>query len=456
MNGRLNSFSGKADSMLTSSKQSKAADRQPALQETSTDSQEKQRLYKRTLLVVVISQIFGGAGLAAGITVGALLAQEMLGTDRFAGIPSALFTLGSAGAALLVGRLSQRYGRRLGLSAGFIAGGLGAAGVVAAAVTNSIFLLFISLIIYGSGFASNLLARYAGTDLANSHQRATAVSTVMVSTTFGAIAGPNLIQAMSGLAKLVGIPPLAGPFILAAAAFTLAGLVLFVFLRPDPLLLVKAMETTKADTAAPGQAILTRQQNKKGIFVGTAVMVISHSVMVGIMAITPVHMGHHGHGLGNVGLLISIHAGSMYLPSLFTGKLVDKAGRSAIAIASGITLLGAGLLAAFAPPESMFLLTTSLALLGLGWNLGLVSGTALIVDSTNPDTRAKTQGSVDVLISLAGAMAGAGAGLAAAQFGYGILSIAGGILSLLLVPAAVWLRTGSDYTFENRAKTVSK
>ena len=56
------------------------------------DSPEKKRmLYKRTLLIVSISQIFGGAGLAAGITVGALLAQEMMGTNAFAGMPAAIF-----------------------------------------------------------------------------------------------------------------------------------------------------------------------------------------------------------------------------------------------------------------------------------------------------------------------------------------------------------------------------
>lgn len=43
--------------------------------------EEQQKLYKRTLIIVSISQMFGGAGLAAGITVGALLAQQMLGTD---------------------------------------------------------------------------------------------------------------------------------------------------------------------------------------------------------------------------------------------------------------------------------------------------------------------------------------------------------------------------------------
>lgn len=188
--------------------------------------EEQQKLYKRTLIIVSISQMFGGAGLAAGITVGALLAQQMLGTDAFAGLPTAMFTLGSALAAFIVGKLSQRYGRRIGLATGFIVGGFGAIGVVMAALTNSIILLLISLLIYGAGTATNLQARYAGTDLADKKQRATAVSITMVMTTFGAVAGPNLVGVMGSFAHSIGVPKLAGPFILSAAAFILAGLVL--------------------------------------------------------------------------------------------------------------------------------------------------------------------------------------------------------------------------------------
>ena len=113
----------------------------------------------------------------------------MLGTDTFAGLPTAMFTLGSALATFIVGKLSQRYGRRIGLATGFIVGGFGAIGVVMAALTNSIILLLISLLIYGAGTATNLQARYAGTDLADKKQRATAVSITMVMTTFGAVAG---------------------------------------------------------------------------------------------------------------------------------------------------------------------------------------------------------------------------------------------------------------------------
>ncbi|MCU4666583.1 MFS transporter [Bacillus paralicheniformis] len=422
----------------------KSLDVQSASLQSYIGSPEKQKtLYKRTLFVVSVSQIFGGAGLAAGITVGALIAQQMLGTDAYAGVPTALFTLGSAGAALFVGRLSQRYGRRAGLSAGFVIGGLGAIGVIIAAIINSIFLLFASLLIYGAGTATNLQARYAGTDLANRKQRATAVSVTMVMTTFGAVAGPNLVNVMGGFAHSIGVPSLAGPFILAAAAYILAGVVLFIMLRPDPLVIARTIESSKQEPSDKGHLTTTEHtENKRGVIVGAAVMVLTQIVMVAIMTMTPVHMRHHGHDLGAVGLVIGFHIGAMYLPSLVTGVLVDKLGRTAMAIASGTTLLLAGLIAAFAPGDSMVLIVIALSLLGLGWNFGLISGTALIVDSTETATRAKTQGTVDVLIALSGAAGGALSGMVVAGSSYLTLSLTGGILSLLLIPVVAWSREG--------------
>ncbi|MFP3510237.1 MFS transporter [Peribacillus sp. SIMBA_075] len=412
------------------------------LNQSYVDSQEKQKmLYKRTLIIISISQIFGGAGLAAGITVGALLAQQMLGTDAFAGLPSGLFTLGSAGAALIVGRLSQRYGRRTGLTAGFMIGGLGAIGVITAAIINSIFLLFASLLIYGAGTATNLQARYAGTDLASNKQRATAISITMVFTTFGAVAGPNLVNVMGDFATSIGIPSLAGPFILSAAAFILAGLVLFVMLRPDPLVIARTIEASNQDSDRIEHSADTEQRaNKRGIIVGATIMVLTQIVMVAIMTMTPVHMRHHGHNLGEIGLVIGFHIGAMYLPSLVTGVLVDKFGRTAMAIASGATLLLAGLISAIAPGDSMILLVIALSLLGLGWNFGLISGTALIVDSTETSTRAKTQGTVDVLIALSGASGGALSGMIVAGSSYTTLSFIGGLLSILLIPVVIWSR----------------
>ncbi|WP_440119927.1 MFS transporter [Paenibacillus sp. QZ-Y1] len=416
-----------------------------ATQEYVVSPEKQLQLHKRTMGIVIVSQIFGGAGLAAGITVGALLAQEMLGTDRYAGIPTSLFTLGSAAAALLVGRLSQHKGRRIGLATGFLAGGMGAIGVVLAAIFNNLPLLFISLLVYGGGTATNMQARYAGTDLALPTERAKAISMAMLFTTFGAVAGPNLVNAMGRFATSVGAPALSGPFMLAAVAYIVAGLVLLIFLRPDPFFVAKAIAEAKLvkerlNGTEKSEKMIPSVQ-KRGIIIGSTVMILTQIVMVAIMIMTPVHMNHHGHGISDVGIVIGIHVAAMYLPSLITGILVDKLGRTVMFYASGVTLLLAGLLAAYAPGDSLMLFILALTLLGLGWNFGLISGTAAIIDATPPQVRAKIQGKVDVLIALAGASGGAMSGMIVAQTSFSTLSLIGGFLSLLLIPVVVWSRT---------------
>ncbi|WP_068401678.1 MFS transporter [Kribbia dieselivorans] len=406
-------------------------------------------IHRRTLTTVVASQMLGGAGLAAGVTVGALLAQDMLGTESVAGLPSGLFTLGSAVAAFTVGRYSQVAGRRRGLAAGFAVGALGATAIVVAAVLNNPVLFFFSLFIYGAGTATNLQARYAGADLAPASQRATAASLAMVATTFGAVAGPNLVQPLGDLAEQFGIPRLAGPFLLAAVAYGLAGVVLFIFLRPDPLLTAQAcaaeeeVVATRSDAATSVAATRSGVRSgaprvASGVLLGATVMVLTQVTMVAIMTMTPVHMRHHHHDLSQIGLVIGFHIAAMFLPSPVTGRLVDRIGRLPMAVAAALTLLAAGVLGALAPGDSMVLISLALILLGLGWNFGLISGTALIVDSTPVSTRARTQGSVDVLIALAGAGGGVMSGVIVGASSFSVLALGGGILSLALIPVAVW------------------
>ncbi|MFI9604617.1 MFS transporter [Streptomyces sp. NPDC052043] len=395
---------------------------------------------RRILKVLVASQVLSGAGLAAGITVGALLAQDMLGTTGLAGLPSALFTAGSALAAIVVGRVSQARGRRPGLAAGYLTGAVGSAGVLAAAGLGSPVLLFVALFVYGAGTATNLQARYAGADLAAPTHRARAVSTVLVATTLGGVVGPNLAAPTGDLAATLGIPRLAGPFLLAGAAYAAAAAVLALWLRPDPLLLARTLaeaeQTPAARAAQAGPAAEDAPPKQRGgVVLGALVMVLTQLVMVAVMTMTPVHMHDHGHGTAASGLVIGIHVGAMYLPSPLTGRLVDRYGRIAIAGASGVTLLVAGLVAALAPGDSVALLALALALLGLGWNFGLVSGTAIITDTVPLATRARTQGMVDVCIAIAGATGGLASGLVVDLAGYPVLALTCGVLALAVLPA---------------------
>jgi MFS family permease len=397
---------------------------------------------RRTLAVLLLAQILSGAGLAAGITVGALLAEQMLGSSRLSGLPTVFFTIGSAAAAISLGRLSQRFGRRTGLSAGYLTGALGSVGAVIAAGIGNIVLLFGSMLVYGAGAATNLQARYAGADLAAPSRRGRAVSIVLVATAVGAILGPNLVRATGTVATEIGFPALAGPFMLAGLAYGSSALVLWLLLRPDPLLLARSLaadassQDAKAGTGLSGNTAVPKPRPGWSwpLASGAGIMILTQLIMVAIMTITPIHIEHHGHGIGITGIVIGAHVAGMFLPSPFSGWLVDRFGYLAIAVSAGVTLLAAGLIAAWAPVDSVATLVLALVLLGVGWNLGLVSGTTLVTDAVPLATRARTQGVVDLGIALAGAGGGLSSGLIFAATSYATLSLTGGLLALLIIP----------------------
>ncbi|BDH56415.1 MFS transporter [Tsukamurella sp. PLM1] len=166
-------------------------------------------------------------------------------------------------------------------------------------------------------------------------------------------------------------------------------------------------------------------------------MVVTQIGMTAVMTMTPVHMQSHHHGLGAVGMVIGLHIAGMYLPSPVTGLLVDRVGRLPMVVASGVVLAAAGLLAAVGPGESLAANIAALVLLGVGWNFGLVAGTALVVDGTELVDRARVQGKVDVLIALSGAGGGLASGVVVSAWTYPALGLGVATLTVVAVGAAL-------------------
>ena len=408
-------------------------------------SDDLEATQRRTLRVLFVAQVFSGAGLAAGVSVGGLLAEDMIGGQGYAGLPAALFTLGSALAAWLVGSLSQAFGRRPGLALGYGVGAVGGVGTVAAAAIDSVPLLLISLFFYGSGTATNLQARYAGADLAHPDRRGRAISAVLVATTVGAVIGPNLVNVTGSIAKHMGTPALAGPFMLATLAYGCGAIVVVTWLRPDPLLVARTHARAAAGDT-PTVVLAATRGETRSVRLAAAVMVLTQLVMLAVMTMTPVHMRHHGHGLAATGLVISLHIAAMFLPSPLSGALADRIGRRPI-IAMGAVMLGlAGAVAATAPVDSVAVLGLALVLLGLGWNLGVIGGTALLTDAVPLQRRAKTQGAADVALALSGAAGGLGSGAIVAGSSFAVLSVAGGLVGLAILPLLLATRTRSPTT----------
>jgi len=166
-------------------------------------------------------------------------------------------------------------------------------------------------------------------------------------------------------------------------------------------------------------------------------------VMVGVMVMTPVHMGHAGGSEGAtlrvIGLVISVHVAGMYLFSPLVGVLADRAGRRATVAVGGALLLAAAGLAGTAGPGDAVQLGVGLLLLGLGWSCGLIAGSTLVTESVGPELRPTAQGGTDLLMGLGAAVAGVVGGPLLALGGFGLVS---GVSAALVLPLVVVWVTG--------------
>jgi MFS family permease len=392
-------------------------------------------LQRRTMQVLVTAQLLGAAGLAAGGTAGALLAEHLTGSPAAAGVPLSLLVLGSGVGAVVVARVMADHGRRAGLVAAYLAGAAGGALVVAAAGWESWPLLLAGSLLLGGGNAAVMLARYAAADL--SRHRARSISTVVTAASVGAVAGPNLLGPAGPLAEAVGLPAPTGLYLLAIPAFLGAALVLVAFLRPDPLQVARA--TAGSGSAEPpavgGRGELAVLLGDRHIRLALLVLAIANLAMVGMMAVAPVHLHHHGAAMGTIGLLVGAHIAAMYLPSPVTGWLADTVGARVVAKLGALVLLAAGAVAAVAGSGHLGIMV-ALLLLGVGWNAGLIGGSALLRDApVSPSLRTRAEGLGELGMGAAAAVGGSGAGLLLATGGFGLLGLVAVTPCLLLLVA---------------------
>ncbi|MEV6755478.1 MFS transporter [Streptomyces sp. NPDC051214] len=396
-------------------------------------------LRRRTTAVLVASQILGGLGVPIGIALAPMLATEVSGTEALSGLAPTASVAGTALLSLPLAALMTSRGRRPGLVLAYLIGALGAGLVVLAAVIESFPLLLLGMAGFGAGSSANLQARFAAADLAEPDRRGRAISLVIWATTIGSVLGPNIAAPTSRAFAGTSIPEAAGPFLFAAGIFAVAGLVVAVLLRPDPLLTARALapqenHSAQSRSLRAGVAAVAASPMARLALVTVAA---SHTVMVSIMVMTPVDLGHHGASLQLVGLVISGHIAGMYALSPVMGWLSDRFGRlSVIGLAVGL-LCCAALLAGTAGP-SHGQTAAGLFVLGLGWSAGLVSGSALLTDSVPQPARAAVQGLSDLTMNTAAGIGGAAAGLIVARASYGWLNLIG--VCVLLPMAALALR----------------
>jgi MFS family permease len=401
---------------------------------------EIRRVQRRTLGTLVVAQSLGGIGITIGIAVAAILAEDLSGSESLAGLAQTSQVLGTALASFLLAHLMGRRGRRPGLVLGYVIGAAGAALCVVAGVVEMFPLLLVGATLLGATTAANNQSRYAATDLAPPDRRARSLSLVVWATTIGAVAGPNLTGVAGRAARSMGLPGLTGPFLFGLLGILAAGLVVSVFLRPDPLLVARqaaldrGVSTGRTSTSWSRVREVVRQ--RPAVRAGVAALALGHGVMIAVMVMTPLHMHHGGATLEVIGVVISVHVLGMFAFAPVVGWAADRFGRPPVLTAGALVLFLALFLSGSSPAGASTMIGAGLFLLGLGWSLCNVAASTLLSESAPLDARTDVQGAADLVMGLVAAAAGVVAGLVMDGFGYVALNLFAAVLVTGVATAA--------------------
>ncbi|MFL5682200.1 MAG: MFS transporter [Chloroflexota bacterium] len=390
-------------------------------------------LRRRTVRVLFSGVALGSTGHIAAVTVATIVAEDLSGSPLLSGAPGAAVVLGAAVGAASLSRLMVARGRRIGLSSGYVIGVSGALVAATAVVTRSFPLLLLGSVLIGFGNASNQLSRYAAADLFPASRRASAIGIVVWGATFGAVLGPNLVAWAGEVGESIGLPPLAGAYLLPILFVGSAAVLSFAMLRPDPYRLADRSELGADDrsTAVSLRAVLAHPN----VPIAMVSLITVQVVMTLIMTMTPLHMTAHGHGLAAVGIVISGHTFGMFALSPISGRLTDRFGSVRVIIAGLAITATSAVMSALAPADGGLILFLALFLLGYGWNLGFVAGSTLLTRGLGLAERTRVEGLTDALIWSSAAAASLGSGIVVAAASYTALGLLGA--ALIIVPA--WL-----------------
>lgn len=363
------------------------------------------------------------AAMAAASAVSTIVAAGLLG-PAWGGVPNCAGIGGTGIGAVALTRVMRRRDRRSAFVAGYAAAGLG--GVIAAigSAQRDIAALSTGMLLLGLGNAGAQLSRYAAAEMYPPRRRAAAIGALLWAVTAGAVGGPLLMAPSGSVTAFFGGPAVTGPFLLAMAASWAAAV----------------LATRLPPVAASADASPARLRDLRGMPAARpalAVMVIAQVVMVAVMTATPLAMHMGGQGLDAVGMALSAHTFGMFALSPVTGWLADRFGPRPVMLAGLATLAAAASLAA-AAGGSGWLRTAALFLLGYGWNLGFIGGSAHLARDLPALERVRVEGAVDGGVWAAAAIASLCSTTLLAAAGYGVLAAGAGML--VVVPALTLFR----------------
>ena len=366
-----------------------------------------QRMHRQILLLASGQALFQTASVLV-ITVGGLAGAQIAPTPQLATAPIAAMFLGTAISTIPASNWMTRAGRR----PGFVAGALmGMAGGIIAALgiwIGSLALLSFGTFLVGvyQGFAQ--FYRFAAAEVADTAFRPRAISLVLAGGIVAAVLGPMLGRLGGPLLA----PAFVGSFLLLALVSLLAAALLLGLNPPT----AQQSDANTSD-ARPLMTIILQPTYLVALF-GAAT---GYGIMILAMTATPLAMLDNQHTLADAALVIQLHVLGMFLPSFFTGSLINRAGVVPVMLAGVLLLTGHVLMTLTGTGFNSF--AASLILLGVGWNFLYVGGTALLTSTYSPAERGRAQGMNDMSIFAVSLVSSLGAGVFLQSVGWQLLNL---------------------------------
>ena len=366
--------------------------------------------------------------LAAALS--SLTLVAVTGIKGILGLGPAIFLTASALAVGPAGRISDRFGRMFVIRAAFAGGALGCAVVAAGCHASSGALVALGLALIGGSGGIVQLSRAAAAEMFPPERRARGMSFVLFGAVSGAIWGPVLFGPLFAH-RAISAHGLVGPWLL-GVPFMLAGLVISLFVRPDPRD-ISARYASAADESAEPSAVRVILR-RRGVPPAVLAVVASFAVMASVMNLAGYVAVGRGHQEGDVFTMISVHILGMYGLVLVVGHVLDRFGRRR-GLYTGLALMTVSN-AALTWLGGVGGMSLALFGLGLGWNLSYVAATTELVSLTSARERGRIVGFADLCASFTAAALALLGGVVYTAAGVTALALAAGALAAL---PALWI-----------------
>ncbi|MEM9320561.1 MAG: MFS transporter [Pseudomonadota bacterium] len=375
-------------------------------------------LRNRNFTGLLLANTILGAAFPIQLILGGLAGLLLAPEPALATLPSSVQTFAGLLAAAPFSLLMGRLGRRAGFALGGLLTFIGAAAAMQALYSERFALLCAAHFLMGAGWASFQFFRFAAGEAVDKNWRAIAISLMLGSLLFAAIAGPQVF-----IATTDALGPI--PFVGAYAAVGLIGI-----LGLLPLVVVRLsppgrQAAGKEQTRFAALAALRRGPVRRAVAIAAG----CQGIMVFLMIPTPIAMVGCGFSEATASDVVRWHIVAMFAPSFFTGFLIKRFGAQAIAIGGLVMILAAALAAASGLSPAHFY--GSLILLGLGWNLGFIGATTMLDEALSEAEKAAVQGANDTIIALASTLAAFASGLVIASLGWVALALISGAVAIV-------------------------